>query len=81
MEAQAIVAEILARFAADPEDTPSIGVITFNVQQRALIEGSLRDSGDHRIVRVTALDVPVRSVERHIAISRYGRRASISWPT
>ncbi|WP_104163148.1 DUF4011 domain-containing protein [Cryobacterium sp. N22] len=54
VEAEAIVAEILARFAADPEDTPSIGVITFNVQQRALIEGSLRDSGDERIVH--ALD-------------------------
>ncbi|TFD92690.1 DUF4011 domain-containing protein [Cryobacterium lactosi] len=50
VEAQAIVAEIVARFAADPEGVPSIGVITFNVQQRALIEGSLRDSGDDRIV-------------------------------
>jgi len=50
VEAQAIVAEILARFAAEPDSIPSIGVITFNVQQRALIEGSLRDSGDERIV-------------------------------
>ncbi|MCU1446851.1 DUF4011 domain-containing protein [Cryobacterium sp.] len=50
VEAKAIVAEIVARFAADPDGVPSIGVITFNVQQRALIEGSLRDSGDDRIM-------------------------------
>ncbi|TFC00398.1 DUF4011 domain-containing protein [Cryobacterium adonitolivorans] len=56
VEAQAIVAEILARFAAEPEGTPSIGVITFNVQQRALIEGSLRDSGDDRIVHALDTD-------------------------
>ncbi|TFC54965.1 MULTISPECIES: DUF4011 domain-containing protein [unclassified Cryobacterium] len=56
VEAQAIVAEILARFAAEPEETPSIGVITFNVQQRALIEGSLRDSGDERIVHALDTD-------------------------
>ncbi|PXA70826.1 DUF4011 domain-containing protein [Cryobacterium arcticum] len=54
VEAAAIVAEIMARFNAEPEGIPSIGVITFNVQQRALIEGSLRDSGDDRIVQ--ALD-------------------------
>jgi hypothetical protein len=54
VEAEAIVAEIVARFAAEPDSVPSIGVITFNVQQRALIEGSLRDSGDERIVQ--ALD-------------------------
>ena len=54
VEAAAIVAEIVARFNAEPDGIPSIGVITFNVQQRALIEGSLRDSGDDRIVQ--ALD-------------------------
>ena len=54
VEAEAIVEEIVARFAALPDGVPSIGVITFNVQQRALIEGSLRDSGDDRIVQ--ALD-------------------------
>lgn len=56
VEAEAIVAEIVARFAADPDGVPSIGVITFNVQQRALIEGSLRDSGDHRIVSALESD-------------------------
>jgi superfamily I DNA and/or RNA helicase len=56
VEAAAIVAEIVARFAADPEGVPSIGVITFNVQQRALIEGSLRDSGDDRIVHALESD-------------------------
>jgi hypothetical protein len=56
VEAQAIVAEIVARFGASPESIPSIGVITFNVQQRALIEGSLRDSGDDRIVHALESD-------------------------
>ena len=56
VEAQAIVAEIAARFAADPDGVPSIGVITFNLQQRALIEGSLRDSGDDRIVHALESD-------------------------
>jgi len=56
VEATAIVDEILARFAAAPDDIPSIGVITFNVQQRALIEGSLRDTGDERIVQALESD-------------------------
>jgi hypothetical protein len=53
VEAQAVVDEIHRRFAASPT-APSIGVVTFNVQQRALIESLLRDSGDERVIQ--ALD-------------------------
>ncbi len=58
MEAKAIVAEIRRRF--DAEDgreagsPPSIGVVTFNAQQRSYIEALLRDAGDDRLVE--ALD-------------------------
>ncbi|TSE16656.1 DUF3320 domain-containing protein [Arthrobacter sp. KBS0703] len=50
VEAAAVVAEIRHRFDADPAGTPSVGVVTFNLQQRALIEGLLRDTEDPRIV-------------------------------
>ncbi|GAA0962131.1 DUF4011 domain-containing protein [Frigoribacterium faeni] len=50
VEADAIVAEIRHRFAVDPAGTPSLGVVTFNAQQRTLIESMLRDTGDERIV-------------------------------
>ncbi|QKS13981.1 DUF4011 domain-containing protein [Curtobacterium sp. Csp1] len=49
VEAEAIVAEIHARFAHSPESVPSLGVVTFNAQQRALIEELLRSSDDERI--------------------------------
>jgi len=50
VEAHAIVAAIIERFDAVPPGTmPSVGVVTFNVQQRALIEALLRDSGDDRL--------------------------------
>jgi hypothetical protein len=54
VEAEAIVEEIRLRFAASPDATPSVGIVTFNAQQRTLIESMLRDSGDDRIVE--ALD-------------------------
>jgi hypothetical protein len=54
MEAKAVVAEIRRRFDASPDTLPSIGVVTFNAQQRAYIEGLLRDAGDERLVE--ALD-------------------------
>jgi hypothetical protein len=50
LEARAVVDEIVRRFDADPVGTPSIGVVTFNVQQRTLIESLLRDSGDERLI-------------------------------
>jgi hypothetical protein len=50
LEARAVVDEIVRRFDADPAGTPSIGVVTFNVQQRTLIESLLRDSADERLI-------------------------------
>lgn len=56
-EAQAIVAEIRRRFDLAPHGrAPSIGVVTFNQQQRAYIDALLRDSGDERLIQ--ALDSP-----------------------
>ncbi|MBB2923541.1 DUF4011 domain-containing protein [Cellulomonas cellasea] len=49
VEAQAVVDEIRRRFDAAPDGLPSIGVVTFNAPQRALIEALLRDSGDERL--------------------------------
>ncbi|PZE61234.1 DNA helicase [Curtobacterium sp. MCPF17_001] len=57
VEAAAIVAEVHARFAHSPESLPSLGVVTFNAQQRALVEELLRSSGDERISE--ALDTAV----------------------
>ncbi|MGY1771049.1 DUF4011 domain-containing protein [Blastococcus sp. SYSU D00813] len=54
MEAKAVVAEIRRRFDASPERLPSIGVVTFNAQQRSYIEALLRDADDDRLVE--ALD-------------------------
>jgi lambda repressor-like predicted transcriptional regulator len=53
-EAEAIVSEIRRRFDASPDSLPSIGIVTFNLQQRAYIEGLLRDTEDSRILE--ALD-------------------------
>lgn len=53
-EAEAIVREVTRRFAASVERTPSVGIITFNSQQRTYIEALLRESPDERIAQ--ALD-------------------------
>ncbi len=45
---------MIRRFAAAGDTAPSIGIITFNVQQRDLIDNMLRDASDERIGR--ALD-------------------------
>ncbi|GAA1256297.1 DUF3320 domain-containing protein [Pseudonocardia aurantiaca] len=50
VEAEAVVAEIRRRFAASPDAPPSLGVVTFNQQQRTFIEGLLRDVDDQRLV-------------------------------
>lgn len=50
-EAMAIVADLERRFAASPETPPSVGVVTFNLQQRAYIEALLRDSGHERMIQ------------------------------
>ena len=59
IEAKAIVAEIRRRFDLVPkwdgiDVVPSIGVVTFNAQQRAYIESLLRDADDDRLA--AALD-------------------------
>ena len=48
-EAEAIVDEIRRRFAQAGGSGPSLGVITFNTQQRDLIETRLRDLDDQKI--------------------------------
>lgn len=53
VEARAIVGDIARRFAASATP-PSLGVVTFNAQQRSLIESLLRDESDDRIA--AALD-------------------------
>ncbi len=54
-EAHAVLTEIQRRFDAAPEGTmPSIGVVTFNQPQRALVEALIRDSDDPRLA--AALD-------------------------
>ena len=59
IEAKAIVAEIRRRFDLVPkwdglDAVPSIGVVTFNAQQRSYIESLLRDADDDRLAQ--ALD-------------------------
>lgn len=56
VEAERIVADIRQRFAESPERAPSLGVITFNAQQRDRVENMLRDTGDERLL--AALDEP-----------------------
>jgi len=56
VEANRIVADIRQRFALSLESAPSLGVITFNAQQRDYIENLLRDTGDERLL--AALDEP-----------------------
>lgn len=56
VEAEAIVDEIVRRFAESGDEYPSIGVVTFNSQQRDLIENLLRDHSDNRLGQ--ALDEP-----------------------
>jgi hypothetical protein len=56
VEAEAVVTEIRRRFAMSPSALPSVGVVTFNQQQRAYVEGLLRDADDPRLAE--ALDDP-----------------------
>ena len=54
IEAATIVTEIKRRFAASAVAVPSIGVVTFNIQQRAAIEALIHDTRDQRMIE--ALD-------------------------
>lgn len=49
IEADAIVDEVLARFQ-NADDDPSIGIVTFNMQQRDLIETRLRERGGEDVL-------------------------------
>jgi lambda repressor-like predicted transcriptional regulator len=54
IEAQAVVDDVLRRFALADGEPPSLGVVTFNIQQRDLIDELLRATEDPRVVE--ALD-------------------------
>jgi len=56
VEAEQILEDIRQRFEASPDVAPSLGVITFNAQQRDMIENMLRDNGNERLLQ--ALDEP-----------------------
>ncbi|HEY0890270.1 MAG TPA: DUF4011 domain-containing protein [Nocardioides sp.] len=56
VEADAIVADVARRFDASPDVAPSLGVVTFNQQQRTYIEGLIRDHANDRLAE--ALDGP-----------------------
>ncbi|MGT2427111.1 DUF3320 domain-containing protein [Amnibacterium kyonggiense] len=49
VEAQAIVGEIERQFASSGDEVPSVGVVTFNKEQRDLIESMLRALENDRI--------------------------------
>lgn len=48
-EIYAIVEEVKERFKASPDTIPSIGIVTFNLEQRGLIERALNHLSDERI--------------------------------
>ncbi len=54
VEAEAVVRDVLSRFAASEEVVPSLGIVTLNAPQRVLVEQLLRASGDDRVLQ--ALD-------------------------
>lgn len=54
VEARAVVDEVKARFEASPTTVPSLGIVTFNAQQRDIIERYLREDEDSRLA--AALD-------------------------
>jgi hypothetical protein len=54
VEAEAVVRDVLSRFAESADAVPSLGVVTLNAPQRALVEQLLRGSGDDRVLQ--ALD-------------------------
>lgn len=55
VEAEAVVEDVLARFAGASTE-PSLGIVTFNMPQRDLIEARLREAGDESVLE--SLDDP-----------------------
>lgn len=64
-EAEAIVENIKKRFEDSPGETPSVGVVTFNQEQRGIIEKALRNTADARILEALDDDegIFVKSIE------------------
>lgn len=64
-EAEAIVENIKKRFEDSPEEAPSVGVVTFNQEQRGVIEKALRNTADARILEALDDDegIFVKSIE------------------
>ena len=54
VEAEAVVRDVLSRFAESADVVPSLGVVTLNAPQRVLVEQLLRGSGEDRVLQ--ALD-------------------------
>lgn len=48
-EAYEITQEVIKRFDASPDKVPSIGIVTFNIEQRTVIENALNRSGHSRV--------------------------------
>jgi hypothetical protein len=64
--AEAIVSEVVKRFKAAPaDDVPSIGIVTFSVEETRLIDVLLRATGNERIVQALEDDagIFVKSIE------------------
>ncbi len=65
VEARAVVDEVQKRFAASPDVVPSLGIVTFNKPQAALIFTLLNELGDDRLLRSLEADdgVFVKNIE------------------
>lgn len=48
-EAYEITQDVIKRFDASPDKIPSIGIVTFNIEQRTIIENALTRSGNSRV--------------------------------
>ena len=48
-EAYEITQDVIKRFDASPDKIPSIGIVTFNIEQRTVIENALTRSGNSRV--------------------------------
>ncbi len=56
VEAQAVADEVFRRFRTTAPAAPSLGVVTFNAQQRTLIDTMLRATGDPAVIEALDTD-------------------------
>jgi hypothetical protein len=83
IEAREVVADVVKRFKASPEMWPSLGIVTFNQNQRKQIDAMLRDLRDDRILAALEDDdgifvkniETVQGDERDIILFSVGRSA------